>query len=140
MLLVRLLPRRFKDFLSNITYLLRSKSNPTPQRAAPVEQRIWKKPLLWIDITTNNTKFLEESSSKGIAPLTLGSEVRGSFMSAFWNCSSAQPSQFSHLRSGSQQLESAMSNYSDLGIAVTRPLYYKGRDQLKFEQVEMLDI
>lgn len=141
MLFVRLLPKRLKEFLSNITHPSRSKSNPTPQQATPTrqQQRIWKKPSSWIDISGNST-YKSDHSDKGMEPLTLGSGVRGSFMSAFWNRSTVQSSQFSHLRSGTQRLESSMSNYSESGGATMSSPYQKETTNTTFEQVEMTDV
>ena len=139
MLIVRLLPKRVKEFLSNITHPSRSKSNPTPQQAVPIEQRKWKKSNSWIDISANNTN-ISDDSGKGIELLTLGSGVRGSFMSAFWNRSTTQSSRLSHLRSGSKRLESAMSNYRESDVAATRSPYQEERIKGTFEQVEMLDV
>ena len=141
MLLVRLLPKRLKEFLSNITHSSRSKSNPTPHQEIPIQQqqRIWKKPSSWIDISANST-YKSDGSDKGMEPLTLGSGVRGSFMSAFWNRSTAQTSQFSHLRNGSQRLESSMSNYSESDDAAIGSPYQKEMINSTFEQVEMLDV
>ncbi|KAH6629439.1 hypothetical protein C7974DRAFT_186331 [Boeremia exigua] len=138
-LLVRVLPKQVVEFLSNITHPSRGKSNPTPrpQQERPPEQRKWKKPSSWIDISVNSTNVSNESTGKDLEPLTLGPGVRGSFMSAFWNRSSAQPSQFSNLRSGSRRLESAMSNYSEAGVAVTRPPYQEGKNDGISEQLEM---
>jgi hypothetical protein len=138
-LIVRLLPKQVKDFLSNITHPSRSKSNPTPQQPVPIEPRKWQKPTSWIDISANSTN-IPEDGDRSIELLTLGSRVRGSFMSAFWNRSSAQPSHFSHLRRGSQRLESAMSNYSEVGVAVTRPPHQEEMIKGKFEQVETLAV
>ncbi|XPS78338.1 hypothetical protein M3J09_010353 [Ascochyta lentis] len=136
MLLVRLLPKRVKEILSNITHPSRSKSNPTPRRPIPIEQRSWNKPSAWINLSANSTN-LSDDNSKGMKPLTLGSGARGSFMSAFWNHTSSQPSQFFHLRSESRRLESAMSNYSESCLAVTRPPYQEERN---VEQVELSDV
>jgi hypothetical protein len=61
-------------------------------------------------------------------------------MSAFWNRSTTTTSQFSHLRSGSRRLDSSMSNYSESGVAVTRPPYQEGRTFGTLDQVEMLDV
>ncbi|KZM22705.1 hypothetical protein ST47_g6127 [Ascochyta rabiei] len=135
-LLVRLLPKRVKEFFLNITQSSRSKSNPTPQHAMPVEQRSWRKNSSWFDISIDSTKS-SDYSSKGMEPLTLGSGVRGSVMSAFWNRTPSQPSQLWHLRSGSRRLESAMSNYSELNLAVTSPPYQEKRNG---EQVELSDV
>lgn len=142
MLIVRLLPKRVLEFLSNITHPSRSKSNPTPQpqQHRPREQRKWNKPGSWIDISANSVSVSDKSTGKDMEPLTLGPGVRGSFMSAFWNRSSTQPSQFSHLRSGSRRLESAMSNYSESGFAVTRPPYHEERKNSMAEQVEMTTV
>ncbi|KAJ4357033.1 hypothetical protein N0V95_002839 [Ascochyta clinopodiicola] len=136
MLLIRLLPKRVKEFFSSITHSSRSRSNPTPQRPIPVEQRSWKKPSSWINITTDSTESWDYCS-KGMEPLTLGSGVRGSFMSSIWNRTTSQPTQLSDLRSGSRRLESAMSNYSERNIAVTRPPY---QEEPKAEQVELSDV
>lgn len=138
-LLFMLLPKCVKEYLSNVTRPWRSKSNRTPQQAAPIEQHNWKRPSSWIDITTNSTDFSEEIG-KGIEPLALGSGARGSLVSASWKRSSAQPSQFSHLRSDSRRLESAMSNYNEWAVAGIRPPYQEDGYHSTFEQVEMLNI
>lgn len=143
MLLVRILPKRVKEFISNITHPSRSRSskrNPTPQQALAPEQRKWSKPKTWADSSAYSTDVSNESEIRGLEPLTLGSGVRGSFMSNFWNRSSTEPSQLSQSRTGLQRLESAMSNYSESGVAFTRPPYpHHGRDSA-FEQVEMLSV
>ena len=135
-LIVSLLPERVKEFLSNITHPSRGRSNrnPTPQEVVPPEQRKWKSSSSWIDISGDSTQ-------KGIEPLTLGSGVRSSFMGAFWNRSTTQSPQFSQWGSNGshRRLESAMSNYSGSGIAVTRPPYQEERGNTTFEQVEMLN-
>lgn len=136
-LLVRLLPKRVKELLSNITHPSRSKSNPTPQQAVSSEQRKWKKSPSWIDLSADITDVSNGSIGKGVEPMTLGSGVRGSFMSAFWN-RGTRPS--SHLRSGSLRLESAMSNYSESNVAVIRPPYQEETKTRVFDQVEMLDV
>lgn len=145
MLLVRLLPKKVMDFLSNITRPSRNRSNPTPnpqqQQQHAIEQRKWKKPSSWINISANSTNASDESTGKGLEPLTLGSGVRGSFMSAFWNRSTTEPSQFSTLRSGNhRRLESAMSNYSESGVAVTRPPFQEDRKMSISEQVELVNV
>ncbi|KAJ4323865.1 hypothetical protein N0V94_001649 [Neodidymelliopsis sp. IMI 364377] len=73
MLLVRLLPNKVKEFLSNITRPSQGRSNPTPQAVTPSkEQRQWKKPSSWINISANST--LESKGDGGyMEPLTLGS-------------------------------------------------------------------
>ncbi|KAH4063994.1 hypothetical protein HBI73_205670 [Parastagonospora nodorum] len=128
MLLVRLLPQRVRDFTSSLFHSLRSK--PTPRPVVTPEQRSWKKPSSWIDISANSTDFSTSSSGdKNLELLTLGPDVRGSFMSAFWNrrsTSGTQLSQLSHLRSGSLRLESVTSNITESRVAV--------------KQVEMLDV
>lgn len=141
MLLVRLLPKSLKEFLSNITHPSRSKSNSTPEQATPVKQkqRIWKKASSWIDISANSTHNLDHSD-KGIEPLTLGSGVRGSFMGTFWNRKTVQSSQFSHLRSGSRRLGSSMSNYSESGDGAINFPYQKETINSTLEQVEMLGV
>lgn len=144
MLLVKILPKRVIDFLSNITRPSRNRSNPTPnphqqQHQQALEKRRWKKPSSWIDISAKSASMSDESTGKGLEPLTLGPGVRGSFMSAFWNRSTTQPSQFSQLRSGSRRLESAMSNYSESGVAMTRPPYQEEGKLSTPEQVEMVN-
>src|SRR5690242_1915520 len=140
LLVVRLFPQRVLDFLSSLTHPMRSK--PTPRPVATPEQRNWKKPSSWINISANSTDFSTSSSGdKYLEPLTLGAGVRGSFMSAFWNrasTSGTQPSQFSHLQSGSQHLESVKSNISESEVAVIGPPYEE--HATSFEQVEMLDV
>jgi hypothetical protein len=143
MLLVRILPKRVKEFLSNITHPSRSRSsrrNPTPQQATPPQQRKWSKPKSWVDISAHSTNISTESSGRGLEPLTLGSGVRGSFMSAFWNRSSMQPTQISQSRTGLRRLESAMSNYNEPGITDSRPPFPRQKDNSAFEQVEMLSV
>ncbi|KAJ4983296.1 CFEM domain-containing protein [Stagonosporopsis vannaccii] len=146
MLFVKILPKRVMEFLSNITRPSRNRSNPTPnphqkQQQHALEQHKWKKPSSWIDISANSASISDESTGKSLEPLTLGSGVRGSFMSAFWNRSTTQPSQFSQLRSGNhRRLESAMSNYSESGVAVTRPPYQEERKTSIAEQVEMVNV
>lgn len=142
-LVVRILPKRVKEFLSNITHPSRSRSskrNPTPRPATSSEQRKWSKPKSWIDISANNTNVSSESTGKGLDPLTLGSGVRGSFMSAFWNRSSTQHTQLSQSRTGLRRLGSAMSNYSESGVAATRSPHHEEKNHSAFEQVEMLSV
>lgn len=139
MLLVTLLPKRVKEFLTNITHPSRSKSNPTPQQAASVEPRKWKKPSSWIDISMDSTNFSDDSG-KVTEPLTLGSGVRGSFMSAIWKRSSVQLLQSSHPQSDPRRLESSRRNYGEPGIVVTRPWLQAGSKCSIFEQVEMLNV
>lgn len=143
MLLVRILPKRVKDFLSNMTHPSRSRSrrrNPTPQQATPPEQRKWSKPKSWVDISADSTNISTESSGRGLEPLTLGSAVRTSFMGAFWDRSFMQPTQLSQSRTGLQRLESATSNYSESGVTDYRPPFPQQRDDSTFEQVEMLSV
>lgn len=145
MLVVRLMPKRVKEFLTSITHPSKNKSNPIPrpQQAVSPEQRKWSKPKSWIDISANSTEYSNESSMGGkeFEPLTLGSGVRGSFMSAFWNHGSSQTSKVSHLRSNQhRRLESAMSNYSESDVAVTRPPYQEERSNAIFEQVELSNV
>lgn len=139
-LLVRLLPQRVLDFFSNLTHSFRSK--PTPRPAEIPEQRSWRKPSSWIDISANSTDFSTSSSGdKNLEPLTLGPGVRGSFMSAFWNqtsTSGTQSSQFSPICNGSRRLEPLKSDIRDSEVAVTGPPY-EGH-ATSFEQVEMLDV
>ncbi|KAF3041890.1 hypothetical protein E8E12_005131 [Didymella heteroderae] len=142
MLLVRVLPKRVKEFLSNITHPSRSRSsrkNPTPQPVTPSEQRRWNKPKSWINISANSTNISEEGTGKQLEPLTLGPGVRGSFMSTFWTRSSTQPTRISQSRTGLRRLESAMSNYSESGVAMTRPPYQEQRT-IPLGQVEMLSV
>lgn len=143
MLVVRILPKRVKEFLSNITHPSRSRSskrNPTPRLATPSEQRKWSKPKSWIYVSANNTNVSSESTGKGLEPLTLGSGVRGSFMNAFWNRSSMQHTQLSQSRTGLRRLGSAMSNYSESGIAATRSPNHEEKYNSAFEQVEMFSV
>jgi hypothetical protein len=143
MLLVRILPETVKELLSNITHPSRSrtsKRNNTPQQATPPEQRKRSKPKSWVDISARSTNISTETSGRGLEPLTLGSGVRGSFMSAFWTRSSAQPTQLSQSRTGLRRLESAMSNYSEAGAAVTRSPYQEQRTNSTFEHVQMSSV
>ncbi|KAJ8109762.1 hypothetical protein OPT61_g7220 [Boeremia exigua] len=141
-LLVRILPKRFINFFSNITSRSRSRSNPTPAPNDAPQPRKWHKPASWFETSPNNTNFSDESTStgKGLEPLTLGSGVRGSFMGSFWNRSTNQPSQFSGLRSGTYRLGSAMSNYSESGYATTRPPFQEERNQSIVKQVEQVEL
>ncbi|KAH6619019.1 hypothetical protein C7974DRAFT_441660 [Boeremia exigua] len=140
MLLVRLLPARVLEFLSNLTPS-RPKSKPTPRPAPPPAPRSWKKPASWIDIS-NSTDFTSSSTGgKSLEPLTLGSGVRGSFMGSFWKRASnggTQPSTFSHLRSGTWQLQSVASNGSGAGFASAGPA--GGEHGAAVEEVEMRDV
>ena len=144
LLIVRLLPKRVKEFLSNITHPSRSRSNghPTPQQFVLPEQRKWKRPSSWIDISANSTNISNDSTEKGIGPLTLGSGARGSFMSPFWNRNTTQSSQFSQLgsRASHRLLESAMSNYNESGVAVARSPHQEERGKTTFEHIQMFDV
>lgn len=142
-LLVRILPKSIKEFLSNVTHPSRSRSskrNPTPQQATPPKQHKWNKPKSWIDISANSTSCSTESAGGGLEPLTLGSGVRGSLMSALWTRNSTEPAELFQSRNGLRRLESAMSNYSEADVAVTRPPYHEQRHSSPFEQVEMLSV
>ncbi|KAF1924962.1 uncharacterized protein M421DRAFT_71288 [Didymella exigua CBS 183.55] len=142
-LFFRMLPKRVKDCLSNIAHHFRNRSDkrsPTPQQAIPPEQRKWSKPNSWIDISANTTGVSNESMGKDLEPLTLGSGVRGTFMSAFWNRSSTQSTRFSESRTGHERLGSAVSIYSVSGIAVTRPPYHEQRSNSPPDEVAMLTV
>ncbi|OAL47711.1 hypothetical protein IQ07DRAFT_682501 [Pyrenochaeta sp. DS3sAY3a] len=108
-LFVRLLPTKIKEILSQITHRS-SKGSSGRKQATPPAQREWKKPSSWINISLH-ARDSENST-----------EPQKSFISGLWSRTST--SRFSsHMRSGSRRLDSTMSNYSEAGVAVTRPPY-----------------
>lgn len=125
-LLVKILPVRVKEIFSHITHQSSkdvSAQKPLPP-LPPVQQRQWKKPSSWIKVTQDGDK------NKTTADSTK------SFMRGFLP-SHSMPSPFSpHSRSGSRRLHSAMSNYSESGVASTRPPYQE-RSESKDQSIEM---
>lgn len=117
-LVVRILPTRVKGFLSHITHQS-SRSNPTPKPDAPARE--WKKPASWINITHEPAGDSEHGSG--------GAQSFGSL----WSRHSNTPSTNRHMRQDSKSLESAMNNYTEVGVAVTHLPYEQ-------EQVELLKL
>ncbi|KAH7359817.1 hypothetical protein BKA66DRAFT_426625 [Pyrenochaeta sp. MPI-SDFR-AT-0127] len=114
-LLVRVMPTRVKEMFSHITHPSSKDSSAQKQQKPlpplPPPSRQWKKPSSWINIT------LDVDENKTTA------ESRKGFMRGFLPGHSV-PSPFSsHSRDGSRRLHSAMSNYSESGVASTRPPY-----------------
>ena len=123
-LIVKILPVRVKEFLSHITQS-RSRSDPTP--APDVPAREWKKPASWNDFTLGvNDKGYSSSGGRGF--------------SSYWSRNPMTPVTHRHMRSDSKRLESAMSNYSESGVAVTRPPFHDGCRDRRPDQVELLNI
>lgn len=113
-LVVRLLPTKIKEILSQITHRS-SKGSSGRKQATPPAQREWKKPSSWINISLH----ARDSGNS--------TEPQKSFISGLWSRTST--SRFSsHMRSGSRRLDSTMSNYSEAGVAVTRPPYQERWD------------
>ncbi|KAH8725647.1 hypothetical protein GQ44DRAFT_615438 [Phaeosphaeriaceae sp. PMI808] len=124
-LIVRFLPSRVKELLSHITSRSRSRSHSNP---APNDQpREWNKPSSW----ANRSQEANDSGHGSGGGRSLGS---------LWTRNSATPSTHRHMRIGSQRLESAMSNYTDADVAVTRPPYHDKRQDTKPGEVELLNI
>lgn len=143
MLLVTILPKRVKNFLSNITQPSRSRSGKRdymPQQAIPPQQRKWSTPKPRVDNSAQSTNTLNRSERRGLEPLTLGSGVRDTFMSAFWSRSHTRPAQLSQSRIGLRRLESAVSSYGESDFPVARPPCPHQGNYSAFEQVEMLSV
>lgn len=143
MLLVTILPKRVKSFLSNITQPSRSRSskrNYAPDQATPPQQRNWSTPKQWLGSSAQSAIASHRSDRRGLEPLTLGSGVRGTFMSAFWSRSSTRSAQQSQSRSGLRRLESAVSSYGESNFPVIRPPGPQQRNSSAFEQVEMFSV
>jgi hypothetical protein len=118
-LFVKMLPTQVKEFLSHITHISRSRSSKGSKQE---QKKEWdNKPVSWINISAgagNNT-----SSSNGKKSLH-----------NIWTPGHR------HLRSGSRQLGSAMSDYSESKFAVTRPPLQEKPNERKFEPVEMKQV
>jgi hypothetical protein len=139
-LLVKVFPETFKKLVSSITNSgTGSKSNdtPQPQRVHPSKENEWSnKGSTWVKVSASTDKLPTVNPEK---PPTPGTPVRSSFLSAFWRHrkSSQAPVQLSHLRSNSRRLESPLSNYSQVGIAVTATSFEEDKSAGRFEDVEM---
>jgi hypothetical protein len=118
-LIVRSLPKRFKDFLSQVTHSSRSRSNP-PSNPSQQREREWKKPSSWINISQD-----PKDSGHG---------------SMLWSRHSLAPSNHRQMRSGSRRLESALSDYSDTEGGMTGSPFMDKRVDLGHEEVEMLKV
>jgi hypothetical protein len=123
-LVVRLLPIRVKEFLSQITHISRSRSNPGSKSD---RQREWKKPSSWVSITAGANDSGHGSGRK-------------SSINSLWSPKSAVSSAHRHIRGGSRQLDSGFSNYSESGIAVTRPPLHEEYRDRQHEQIELLNV
>ena len=124
-LVVRVLPARVREFLSHITHRSRSKSKPDPNEDLPRSGREWKQPSSWINITLEANDTGHSSGGGG------GGGGGGRSFRNMWSRNSMTPSTHRHMRNGSRRLESAMSHYSDSGVAVTRPPYREPVELLK---------
>jgi hypothetical protein len=115
-LFVKILPTQVKEFLSHITHISRSRSSKGSNQEQKQE---WvNKPVSWIKISAgadNNTRSSDGKKS----------------LNSIWTPGHR------HFRSGSRQLGSAMSNYSESNFAVTRPPMQETLSERKVEQVEM---
>lgn len=142
-LLVKVFPQSLKRFVSNITTnsQSRSKSNINitthAQRTHPSQADEWTNSgSSWVKVSANATELPPVQTEKPSTP------VRSSFLSAFWRQrnSSQPPAQLAQLRSKSRRLESPLSNYSQVGIAVTAPSIREEKNTGRFEDVEMLSV
>jgi hypothetical protein len=123
-LIVRVLPRGIKDFLSHVTRSSRSRSNTASN---PSQQREWKKPASWINMSRDAKDSAIRSSS-------------GQEMSSLWTRNSRSPSTDHHVRTGANGLESALSNYSEFDDVITRPHFPDKRLDLGYQQSESLNV
>jgi hypothetical protein len=140
-LLVKIFPKSLKNLVSNITTnsQSRSKSNmtPGPQRTYPSQVDEWtNNGSTWVKVTANTDEPPTVQTEKPLPP------IRSSFLSAFWRHrdSSQPPAQLSQLRSHSRRLESPLSNYSQVGIAVTAPSFQEEKKVGRFQDMEMLSV
>lgn len=117
-LIVKMLPSRVKYFLSQITHPS-SKGNSVQKQGTVPQQREWKRPSDWINISAD----FDESETK--------IEPRKSFMSGLWTHKS-------HVRTGSRRLESAASNYSESDVGITHSPY--GATRSTHESVELVNM
>jgi hypothetical protein len=124
-LLVTILPKEVKEILSLVTRSSRNQSNPSSKRSA---EREWKKPSSWLSVSLGTTKSAQESRST-------------KNQNSLWSRISAAPQNHKLARSGSQRrLESALSDYSESNVAITRPPFIDKRLDLGHEQVELLKV
>jgi hypothetical protein len=123
-LVVRILPTQVKEFLSHITHISRSRSS---KGSRPEQQREWNKPVSWINVTAGPNDSSRSSDGK-------------KNLNSLWSPRSRAGSSRRDMRNGSRQLESGLSNYSESGVAVTRPPLQEERSNRKFEQVEMRNV
>jgi hypothetical protein len=118
-LVVKALPVRVKEFLSQITHISRSRSSKGSKQE---QKKVWDiKPVSWINI------------SGGAEDSTRSSDGKKS-LNSIWTPGHR------HFRSGSRQLGSAMSDYSESSFAVTRPPLQERFNEPKLEQVEMKQV
>ncbi|KAH7394773.1 hypothetical protein BKA66DRAFT_409999 [Pyrenochaeta sp. MPI-SDFR-AT-0127] len=124
-ILIRLLAVKANEFLLHIS--ARSRSNRTPKQELPAPQREWRKPWSWINVSLdiNNSR----NRTKG----------RQSFMRSLRSRNSMIPYTHHNTRSGSRRLEPTMSNYSESGVALTRPPFRNEQCERSAEQIEMLE-
>jgi hypothetical protein len=115
-LLVKILPREVKELLSLVTRSSRSRSNPSSKRSQESES---KKPSPGISITHNANR---------------GNMQERTRLSSLWSRYSIVPSTRRQTHNGSQRLESALSNYSDLDTGVVGPRFMHTRLDLGHEQ------
>ncbi|KAF7447307.1 CFEM domain containing protein [Pyrenophora tritici-repentis] len=136
---VRLLPKRIKEFLSHITHSS-SDSDRTPQKPfihlpPPPMHKEWNRPSgwSWISLGANDH------------PPIL--ETRKSFMSGIWpwvdSGATLPTSSFSSNKAGnSRHPLSMMSNYSDTrtGVAVTQSPFHERKDEFDPDALELLTV
>ncbi|OWY51244.1 cytidine and deoxycytidylate deaminase zinc-binding region [Alternaria alternata] len=129
-LVVKLLPESVKEFLSYVTHPSKQskQSNSDPKQGLPVarpSQKEWRKPSGWSWISLG-----ADQSESQLGP-------RKSIMSGRWPWVATSPltSHFSHARTGSRRLNSAMSNYSDAGVVLSRPPYGEQKNAVELREV-----
>lgn len=129
-LVVKLLPESVKEFLSYVTHPSKQskQSNSDPKQGLPVarpSQKEWRKPSGWSWISLG-----ADQSESQLGP-------RKSIMSGRWPWVATSPltSHFSHARTGSRRLNSAMSNYSDAGVVLSRPPYGQQKNAVELREV-----
>jgi hypothetical protein len=113
-LIVRFLPRGVKDFLSHVTRSSRSRSHTASN---PSQQREWKKPSSWMNISRDDKDSANRAST-------------GQEMSSLWSRNSRPPSTDTRVQTPANGLESALSNYSESDDIITRPAFVGKRIDL----------
>ncbi|KAG9195625.1 hypothetical protein G6011_00746 [Alternaria panax] len=131
LLMVKLLPESVKEFFSHFTHPSKQskQSNSDPKQALPVAHtapKEWRKPSGWSWISLGT-----DQGEPQLGP-------RKDIMSGRWPWVATSPrtSHFSsHTRSGSRRLNSAMSNYSEADVVLSRPPYGYQKNAVELNEV-----